>query len=436
MIHRAIRSPLRPTLASPFLRAILAGGGGAAPASVSISPFGRINGAALANSGTKRVLVSRSKQVIGADCDSIRPLLMGWYYTASAIADGTSHTLEAYVEANGQIVQVTFSGSASRTVAGADTALADPLSASSFGLSQFSRDSVVWVQAKQTLAATGSIPIITSGGANFPAQTGENAVLLDPATATITFGTAGALVVGGTGATSGQVRPGMFLIATPKTAQRVIAAAGTSIVAGAGDGAALNGVSPGRGFFTRSNFTDPIALTGATPALNLGCFGGTANIFTGVNSARVVALLQYANAGLEEFGTNGTAMGSQQTATLAIWAAMRAAGYTTIIRTRLLSSTTSTDLYLTTANQTYASAAWTPPAGDKPTFDAWALGKLGAADGPTHYIDFPAVHDATLNYKWAVDGVTTRLMTSDGLHPSPNAAALMAADMRSLYATL
>lgn len=382
---------------------------------------------------TQRKMWGRYKVIIGSDnFTSLRLLFQGTYQDASGDVNlGNDVAIEACAfekETGGAAyTQVFFGGSLTGTVPnGTSEYLSDPILPSAFGLAKFTRGEVYWIRVLCSVDATGKgFPV-----ANFSASsaTGGSSLRYNPATCAFgaVYGTGNSVYTnpGGGGPTDynfdGAFNP--LVIGTPEgTAGKYVVGIGDSIVQERDD-TAPGGAGWYKGFFMRSlvnsDFTtNPIA------GCNFGFSGTSASMWAVNPRTHSEYLLKYANVGVEEFGTNLADYSGSAT----IWALLKGKGYK-VIRTKLLTTTTSTDGWATTVNQTKV-AAWTSPSGNRIVFNNDVAAQAGTLYDT--FVDFDVDVLGTDRDLWKAPGYT-----ADGIHPTSLAHELMAVRMRTAIAAL
>lgn len=372
----------------------------------------------------------RLKVVIGTnDFSSLKLRFQSTYFqTGGDNALGNDYYIEkcAFEKETGgaAFTPVLFSGSRTATVVdGGGGVTSDTILPSSFGLSSFTRGHVYWVRA---------LVYVTAGTHKFPnggtVGTGGHAFFFDPVTSGVSdTDSTGALTysvgTGGTGPADYSFGTGVspLVIGTPVgSTGKYICTLGDSIVDGTGDTAAGSGWL--YGFAFRALF-DADFTSNVRAGCKMGRSGSTAiGMWTGP-LVETKAILAYGNVAVEEWGTNSP----DYSGSAAVWADLKALGYY-VIRTKLLTQTTSTDSWATTANQT-KTANYTTPTGNRIVFN-----DAVAAQEGTLYDKFVSFDTAMLHTDrdlWKAPGYT-----ADGLHPAATGHEAMAAVMRTVYATL
>ena len=150
-----------------------------------------------------------------------------------------------------------------------------------------------------------------------------------------------------------------------------------------------------------------------------------------INNTRWRTFAQRAKYAIVEYGTNdvtSVAIGTIQTNLQTFWGILRGLGIKKIMHLKLAVRTTSTDNWITEANQT-ALATWAPsPTAVRYQFEQYLADRL--ADGTIDALaDMGAPVKGVDQDKWAVNGAAD-FYTHDGVHPNNVGAPLMAAAAR------
>ena len=313
---------------------------------------------------------------------------------------------------------VLFSGSRTATVVNGGGGLtSDAILPSAFGLGAFTQGHVYWIRA--LVSVTGDTHVFPVGGT---VGTNGTAFQFDPTTYSASDAdSTGTISFTGSGSFSFGASVSPIVIGTPVTpTAKFISTIGDSIVDGTGDTAAASGWA--QGFAQRSLFDADFA-SNVRAGCKLGRSGSSAaSMWTGALT-ETKSILAYGNVAVEEWGTNAPVYADSAT----VWAYLKSVGQY-VIRTKLLTQTTSTDGWATTANQT-KTANYTTPAGDRVTFNAAVAAQEGVLYDKFVSFDTAVLH--TDRDLWKAPGYTT-----DGLHPAATAHEAMAAAMRTAYAAI
>lgn len=379
---------------------------------------------------TRKKMWMRIKAVIGTnDFSSLRIRFQSTFLqTGGDNALGNDYYIEKCAlekETGGAaFTPVLFSGGRTATVVnGGGGVISDAVLPSSFSLGAFARDQVYWIRALVSVA--DGAHIFPAGGV---IGTGGHAFFHDPVTSGVSDvdGTGPASFSpgsGGSGPTDYNfgVSCAPLLLGVPVVSTgNYFSTLGDSIVEGTGDTAAGSGWV--YGFAARSLFD-----AGFTSNARAGCkFGRSGSTAAGVWTGPLTetkSILAYGNVAVEEWGTNGPIYADSAT----VWSYLKSVG-NYVVRTKLLTQTTSTDGWATTANQT-KTANYTTPTGDRIIFN----GAISAQEGILYdkFVSFDTAVLHTDRDLWKAPSYT-----ADGLHPSATAHEAMATVMRTTYAAI
>ena len=385
--------------------------------------------AAQATSATRTRMWVRAKVIIGSNNFSeLKLLFSGTVHLSGGESNINDYIIEKAAlekETGGAaFAPIYFGGLRSITVtSGTTELLSDAILPSAFSLANFARGSVYWARVLISVAPSGSFPrtAIANG-------TNESTLMFNPVTC-------GVSDVDGTGVPSYGVGTGgtgpsdfnfalMFapiVVGTPiGTGGKYFAGIGDSILEGAADVTAIPGGGVYKGFFARS-LVDSDFVSNVQAGCNFALYGSIGSMWTTAPVSKM--LLKYANVTVEEYGTNNPTYAWSA----AIWSAAKAEGHY-VIRTKLLTQTSSSDAWATTANQT-KNANYTTPTGNRIVFN----GDIAAQEGIL-YDDFVSFDTDVLHTDrdlWKAPGYT-----ADGLHPTSLAHEAMAARLRTAYAAI
>ena len=382
-----------------------------------------------ATSATRTRMWVRAKVIIGSsNFSELKLLFSGTVHLDSGESNINNYLIEKAAlekETGGAaFTPIYFGGSRSVNVtSGTAELLSDAILPSSFSLANFARGSVYWARVLISVAPSASFPrtAIANG-------TNESTLMFNPVTC-------GVSDVDGTGVPSYGVGTGgtgpsdfnfalMFapiVVGVPISAGgKYFAGIGDSILEGDGDVTAIPGGGVYKGFFARS-LVDSDFVSNVYAGCNFALYGSIGSMWTTAPVSKM--LLKYANVTVEEYGTNDPTYSWSA----AIWAASKAEGHY-VIRTKLLTQTSSSDGWATTANQT-KNANYTTPTGNRIVFN----GDIAAQEGIL-YDDFVSFDTDVLHTDrdlWKAPGYT-----DDGLHPTSLAHEAMAARLRAAYASI
>jgi len=393
-----------------------------------------------ASSGSNTRFIARRPFYIGqGGASQLVPSFANNFATQTSVGTGNTVTiLSAAIEKGdgSASTPVTFDSGVNRTKALAwDTAdiQADPVLPSAFSLSQFAAGELYWERIVYEVATTGqSYPNTATVRSGY---TGYGAYAYNPATFP-------SLTADGTGALDGTSKTAVTTTFCAVILGRPLVG-GTRHFVGVGDS------------YTRDNDSEtfqgslfPLRLLAdvferamidqsANPAsiygfLNTGVYGtGIAN-YSAANDRRA-AYYKYCTDLHCEYGVNdvGTrTLAQMQTDLGALWAKVKLEGVARIWRTKLFGSTTSTDSYVTEANQTVA-APYTGAGAVGFDLNLWFDTKV--SDGTlAGVIPWGRLRGQTSFYKWRVND-NVAAWSIAGNHPSAYAGVpIMSDEARSI----
>lgn len=375
-------------------------------------------------STVQKKMMMRVKVVIGSsDFSSLNLRFQSTYLQSGGDnAIGNNYYIEKCAlekETGGaSFAPVLFSGARTATVVdGGGGLTSDPILPSAFGLGAFTRGHVYWIRA--LVSVTGDTHRFPVGGT---VGTNGTAFQFDPTTYSASDpDSTGTISFTGSGSFSFGPSVSPLVIGTPVTpTAKFISTIGDSIVEGTGDTAAASGWV--HGFAQRSLFDADFA-SNVRAGCKLGRSGSTAaGMWTGPLT-ETKSILAHGNVAVEEWGTNAPVYADSTV----VWSYLKSVGQY-VIRTKLLTQTTSTDSWATTANQT-KTANYTTPTGDRVTFNAAVAAQEGILYDKYVSFDSDVLH--TDRDLWKAPGYT-----ADGLHPTATSHEAMAAVMRTTYAAI
>lgn len=322
-----------------------------------------------------------------------------------------NYDLRVSVEYNGQSVLLKWNGSNTRTVlAGEALALSDKLSASSFGLTKFTKGDQFWLRMERITPVGGNM-MYHYAAVNDPAISGERF---------FTAALAGTDMLSATGdwPTSGGwtslavVWLPCCVIGEVRGNKMSAAVLGASIEHGAGDYGRGDGLS-GSGGYIRRGF-------GVKKGARISLMKATESAKSFVlNSAKRRVLLQYCTHAYVAHGGNDYSYGyseaATQTAMTTIWGWCKAANLK-VIHIGLSVKTDSTNVWIDQANQTPRAGfeiggAW------RDAFHTWAFSKVGTLIDRFLTMDASqsALAQSGSRDKWRTDLGQASL---DGTHPT------------------
>jgi hypothetical protein len=385
--------------------------------------------AAQVTSSTRTKMWVRAKVIIGSsNFSELKLLFSGTVHLDSGETNINDYLIEKVAlekqTGGAAFTPVYFGGSRSVTVtSGTTELLSDAILPSAFSLANFARDSVYWARMLISVAPSASFP-----RTSISAGTDESTLMFNPVTCGVSDvdGTGVPSYTTGTGGTgpsdfnfAGMSMP--LVVGLPiGTGGVYIAGIGDSIVQGADDVTAIPGGGVYKGFFARS-LVDSDFVSNVRAGCNFAVYGSSGSMWTTAPVSKM--LLKYANVTVEEYGTNTPTYSWSA----AIWAAAKAEGHY-VVRTKLLTQTSSSDAWATTANQT-KNANYTTPTGNRIIFNGDIAAQSGILYDAFVSFDTDVLH--TDRDLWKAPGYT-----ADGLHPTSLAHEAMATRLRTAYAAI
>jgi lysophospholipase L1-like esterase len=416
----------------------------------ALSPLRFATNSSFAPSATQSLTTTRLYQVsrrafwLGSgDMSQLVLSFLNWTIgTGGVTLVGNSFTIvKASLEKDGgSYTPITFGGSRSKVIAAGDTDIqCDAISPSAFSLTKFTRDEKYWLRILVQVPAAGNVLPKGQGyngsrGGTFPTWVGY---AFDPTENTTVPDVDGTGTIGtGNGIFNNNVNPipyvvlGRFKTGDPATWLGI----GDSIMDTSNDTLTNVGFA---GYFARAMTNDTFTAN-FVGGMDFGVSGGLAALWSGTNIAKATAYWKYAKYATEEFGTNNFAVSAQSLATMqgqqtTLWTQMLgiSGGPTKILRSKLLPRTTSTDTFLTEANQTAVAGGFVA-GGNADLANQWFDTLVGTTLAST--VSFTTLLGVD-PWKWVVDGVTPSYATSDGTHPAPAMHAFMATTLRAAMAS-
>jgi len=416
--------------------------GNVVAASATVKALGRwnpMNDGIATTSSTLTTYYVPVKMITGSgDATGVALNLPAWYTPNTNTGTGTNlgndiNIIEASLQTTTTSAPVTFSGNRTGVVTNGSNLISDMITPTALGFTGgvIPVGTVLFFKMKATVPTNGSIP---TSPRNLYGQSNLSGWFYDSTQTTVpsvdslansTTGYTGTAPVSA-GNLYAPILIGIFKDATIKS----YAAWGDSIESGYND---LNPGYLGGGFFQRALALFP------TPAasINFGISGALSTSL--ITDARILAYFKYVPDGLHVMvGTNDFGISTPPTAASIIsnidafvarykGATGVKAGVKASI-SRLLPRTTSTDSFVTEANQTI-NANWNP---------GQVVAQFNALITTTKY-DSVVVNDAVRGTdvsKWIVNG-TANSQTGDGTHPSGgvNGAPLLASTYNSVLQT-
>lgn len=412
-----------------FMRA----GGGVAGNPLRFASALNIRAISTSNTTSTRLKMwVRHKVIIGSDNFSSLRVMFPANYFALASGDtalGNDYTIEKCAlekETGGAATTpIYFSGSRSRVISNNTyDQLSDSILPSAFSLGTFTRGHVYWVRALLS---------VSTAGHKFPADgepnnhhTNNTAFIHDPAayilpdtdaTGVFSFSSTGS----GDSGFSFASQPALITVGTPVgTSGKYICGIGDSILFGFN----TTEVGTAHGFFEKSLF-DADLVSNPRAGIKIGISSSAANLWWDYTNTATKDILKYGNVTVDEYGVNNPLY----TQSSQIWALAKGLGHY-VIKTKLMTRTSSTDSYATVANQTVFDATYVTPTGSRPVFSAACAAQEGILFDK--FVSFDAaVLDGANRDKWQAPGYTT-----DGLHLTNLSDSAIAAVMRTTYAAI
>ncbi|MDD3275791.1 MAG: hypothetical protein PHP93_01930 [Kiritimatiellales bacterium] len=379
----------------------------------------------------------RTPHVLGGPVAKIQIGFMNWSHSYTAEVVSTNDITIEYAwlerESTGQVVPLTFSGNRQFVMPANSLDAyfpADVIDSSVWTGSSPAQDEVFWVNIK------GSMPVGSVVYTGTPATwSGAKFITYDPANDPGTYDTTGSVPAISGSKSYYKGIPLVFAGRYSEPGHLSVIGIGDSISQGSGDTENPVPVISGFGFFSRAaldeNGSHAIAFFNLTRH-GLGSSAWNSPI-------RMPQFLPLANVLVEELGTNdigtnGTGDTDALKARLAgIWTRARNAGVQSVLRTKLLPRTTSTDAWASKDGQT-PNTGWDDGGKRDIMNDFFDTEKSGGAiDIVVDTLD--AACDPTDTHYWQSNG-TTRYFTGDGTHPSPAGNAAMGIALRAALLTL
>lgn len=350
-------------------------------------------------------------------------------YANRVLADGeragpNAITVEAGIEYNGVTVMASFGGASTRSIAAGAWALSDPIYPAAFGLSEFPANWDAFVRTGCIVSSGQSWPFTEYQ--QYETIAGVYAVVSNSASSQIA-GT-GPLAIPTGGATGSSPNIGCFgpsaILGKWKGAGDIsVLALGDSIVDGLGD-VTDNGTAGG-GFINRGLRS---VAGRSVPFLKISKSGERVEKFWSDWTSGFYRrhMMQYATHLIDEFGTNDLFFGGTLAAILTnkqrIWECFRCIGKgpRRVSNIPLMPRTTTTDAFVTVANQTPVANYGIGQGRD--SFNSSVTALVGQSSGPDQVIDVNmAIEDQTVKARWRVNGIAGA-PTSDGIHPAATGA--------------
>ena len=387
------------------------------------------------NPGAGYHFVGRLPIVFGRGCTTadIRLAFDNWYFGSGGVLTVPAGELvidELYFEYNGRVASI----GPVDLPAGAIKVFSLSRDATPYG-SQFLEGTMGWIRLHGVVQAGGRIPVGhpatysgIQGNALFCYYEAANHIDQVNAVGNMTLPT-------GATATDFGLGPSVVLGVPSDPDAFAIIGIGDSIMATQNDDVSPTDCITGPAFFSRSLVGPDNDLTEALAGSKFAKSGATMEDLTANRALR--SYLPYFNAafiepGRNDFGASGASRTAAQVLdTLdTLHGYLRQAGIDKIFQQVLFPNTSSTDDHV--ANQTYV-GNWGDGGSSNTKTYLDALVEYFAAGEISVLLPTSTVRLATDRRRWNMDGVTPDWMTDDGIHMTPAAHILVAADCRRAY---
>lgn len=367
-------------------------------------------------SGSTLYFYSRFKYVVGSgDLTKIKLSFSNFYAYTDTVGNAVYIDDVALERETGSATTpVYFSAGRTLTLADGDVDIkSDEILPSVFGLSTFARGDVLWVKVRGHVNTSGhKIPVGRSyaeNGSTFAAYYSPGSTTLS---STDTFGP---YTWGGTAPTImnfgfSPVMIGVYSGVDPYTYFGI----GSSV---------FNGTAGNNGGYFQEAMTDVGGVNNPLSSIECALGGTTQTQWAG--GTKWKTYIAYARIAVSEVGFNelNSALHKHQDLTYYF----KNGGAQIILRPALITNTSSTDSWATEANQTKVAES---------NFVANnAFFAEQAANGFVGGYSFMSSVRGTDAYKWLTNG-SANYMTTDGSHPSAAGYTALAADLRTLMATV
>lgn len=379
-----------------------------------IEPNARMYDGILTTSGTQLTYGMRMPYYIGADAIDLTMALTNWYMNVSGLtALETTITNDwtivgMSIEApNGNVKQIFFNGSLNRTVTAAEPLILSDKITPLTGYSKFTRGEKYWVKMIIEVATTGhSFPRNVSSRNSTGITGAQWHRYNNVATTSSSIYTAGVFTSTGTAfANTGQGCTPMMLGTPVNPNGKFFLVIGDSISNGAND--STSPAEFGYGSISRAASNNNV---NPYPCLNLARATQGSDMFA---LPLWRQFIKYCNIAFEGYGVNdhlaATPFATFTANVEAGYAILRANGIKKIIRNRLSPYTTSTDGFISEANQTVRAGWGTPTTGYMDMAAAWVASKLGTV---IDYYNQRLTWFGTNTYKYPVPSTLNTITAS------------------------
>lgn len=353
-----------------------------------------------------------------------------WYTLSGGETDNTNTytILSASLQCpNGTVIPLYFSGSRSRTLTlGENHVQTDKIIPSQAGYAGSFPAGTYYLKHIVTVPNAGEkVPTFDGATAN-DGPAGSQSGWYNPANTTIVNGTdtAGVYTATGTALTFAVYFTKPIAIGTPVIDGASYIGVGDSIGQGTGDltGKSIGGV----GIIQRAAYNNGVT---PLPMINITHPASQATLL--INGTKWRSYIKYAKYAIDEYGTNDITSGADITALQTrfdtLWGILKSNGIQKIIKTNMIARTSSTDSWITGANQSPI-LMWQTGELRYQLENYWAAKLADSTIQAT--VDMAALRDGTLTQVWAANGATN-YYTIDGLHPNTAGSIVAGAAIRA-----
>lgn len=369
----------------------------------------------------------------GSALSEMRFVYCGFYLTNGAGVEtnvGNNETIELAVEWPGVGTRrVVFGGANVGTIVnGVAEYVSDPIYPSAFGLANFPANTGFNLRSRRIVALNENHS--THGISGGP---GESTFYCDGAPASQLMGTGGMTQQAGGATAAAELGPSAIIGRAVGVPDIAVIAIGDSILNGSNDTNIDGDGSDGGGWVMRAAWS---VNSRSVPIMKMSV-GGSGAQYMAAGMTKRQAYFKYGTHAICNYGTNDLVSGRTAAQVLAdlqtIWAALKTGGLRRVEQALIIPRVTSTDAYVTTANQTPLAGFATNGAGRDPLNNS-IISNVGS-NGLDAYLNMnPAVADATLLDRWKITGAAN-YATTDGAHPEPVIHTAMGTTAASRMAT-
>lgn len=393
----------------------------------AVTQYNKIHRAMETRSGTNAKVDTWTSRIGSAPVTEIGVQITNGVFRSNGVYTSLSaRTFEVWVWYNAVCIKMTLNGSQVYSASAGEVDITSTLvPASAFGVSEFPVNALIGYKCRQVFATGDTVGF---NARDVRSSSEHQSVFYDTATTTIgnEDGVGKFTLTGGTPqARNNGFQP--FIIGRFNTVDApVFVATGDSNTDGVGDSSDISDALGG-GWFQKlmANFYNDAP----TASMNLAVSGATS---IHALTSEITTYFKYANQAITAFGTND--MGTAGTGDLSVYysntnqiiANMKAAGINNVHSSQLPPRSDSTDLWVTSINQTPLTG-WDDPTDNSSLLNA----NLDTATNVDSVISLNSVREVGDIYKWLTDGVTERLTAYDNTHLSANGNALRAAEAKT-----